>query len=156
MVRLVLNQPIWSSPLVNLEQCPYSTKSGSHDLIVLQQKLCFYAPGSIILDWFVLGVKRVGASPVEAGLFLASTSEETPEKEDTGSHGQRRQGLGGGEEHGRHLLPPLSASGLPRPWLAIVSWWTCVCADPSLGHDAHGITRRLSIRGTSVCRGGQR
>jgi hypothetical protein len=72
----------------------------------------FYAPGSHaeMQDWFVLGwggrVKGSDVSPEEAGLFPASMSEETTEKEGTRSHGQRRQGLGGNERRGGHLLPP--------------------------------------------------
>jgi hypothetical protein len=54
-------------------------------------------------------VKASGLSPVEAGLFPASMSEETAEKEGIGSHGQRREGLGGGERRGHHLLPLASA-----------------------------------------------
>jgi hypothetical protein len=66
-------------------------------------------------DWFILGwegrVKGSGVSPAEAGLFPRSMSEETAEKEGTGSHGQRRQGLGGSEGRGGHLLPPPEKDG---------------------------------------------
>jgi hypothetical protein len=54
-------------------------------------------------------VKASGVSPAKVGLFPASMSEETAEKEGIGSHGQRREGLGGGERRGRHLLPLASA-----------------------------------------------
>jgi hypothetical protein len=62
-------------------------------------------------------VKGSGASPAEAGLFPASTSEETADKEGTGTHGHRREGLGDSEGRGRHLLPPSPASRL-----AFASW----------------------------------
>jgi hypothetical protein len=81
-------------------------------------------------------VKRSGVSPAEVGLFPASTSEETAEKEGTGSRGQRCQGLGGSEGCGGHLLPHASSGAQRASRHLMVSWWRRGRAMSSLGHHA--------------------
>jgi hypothetical protein len=91
-------------------------------------------------------VKGSGVSPAEVGLFPASTSEETAEKEGTRSRGQQSQGLGDSEGCGGHLLPHASSGAQRASRHLMVSWWPRGCATSSPGHHAGKRGRRNTAR----------